>query len=205
MNFATYSDLVASISDMLNRTDLDSAIPGFIKLMESDANKRLRTRQQMVSTSFTIDSEFENRPAGLQEVRSFYLNTVPVKKLNVYTVDELVNEKARIVATGKPQGFTTVGDQFQFVPSPDVSYQATLVYYETIPALSDAATSNWLLAAHPDIYFYGSLIHSAPYLKDDARIQVWMGLYEAAMSNLMIADDRAKTASNGLKSTSRVF
>jgi hypothetical protein len=33
---------------------------------------------------------------------------------------------------------------------------------------------NWLLTGHPDVYLYASLVETAPYLKDDSRVPVWM-------------------------------
>ncbi len=48
-----------------------------------------------------------------------------------------------------------------------------MIYRKVVPALSDANTSNWLLACAPDAYLYGALLESAPYIKDDERIAVW--------------------------------
>ena len=49
-------------------------------------------------------------------------------------------------------------------------------------SLSDGTRSNFILEQHPDIYFYGSLLHSAPYLDDDARLSTWSALYDSAVS-----------------------
>lgn len=43
---------------------------------------------------------------------------------------------------------------------------------------------NWLITAHPDIYYYGALAESAPWLHDDARIPVWEALLEERISDL---------------------
>lgn len=43
---------------------------------------------------------------------------------------------------------------------------------------------NWLLTGHPDIYFYGTLVECAPYLKDDARIPVWESRLQDAVASL---------------------
>ena len=40
-------------------------------------------------------------------------------------------------------------------------------------ALTDLAPTNWLLTKHPDVYLYGALLESAPYTKEDERINVW--------------------------------
>jgi hypothetical protein len=39
---------------------------------------------------------------------------------------------------------------------------------------------NWLLTLAPDLYLYGALLESAPYIKEDGRIQTWaLGLSTA--------------------------
>ena len=50
-------------------------------------------------------------------------------------------------------------------------------YRLAITRLSETNAVNWLLNDHPDVYFYATLLHSAPYLDDDQRISVWAGLY----------------------------
>ena len=52
-------------------------------------------------------------------------------------------------------------------------------YQEAIEPLvgGDDSAVNWLIERHPDVYFYASLLHSAPYLDDDQRIPVWAGIY----------------------------
>jgi hypothetical protein len=53
-----------------------------------------------------------------------------------------------------------------------------------VTALSADGDTNWLLTNHPDVYLYGSLVHTAPYLKDDARIALWAGLLAQAMGEI---------------------
>jgi len=205
MNFTDYASLQSAIADELNRSDLTTAIPGFISLMESQTERQLRTREMLASVSFTIDAEFENLPAQFLEVRSFYLNTTPITPLLFRTIESMEQFKRANPGVGKPTDYTVLGNQFMFVKTPDSAYTATLVYYQNIPRLTNVNTTNWLLEKHPDIYFYGSLLNSAPYLKDDARIPVWIQLYQNAVEALKVADERAQTAANNLKSQARMF
>ena len=50
-------------------------------------------------------------------------------------------------------------------------------YQLPITSLSETNAANWLITDHPDVYFYATLKHSAPYLKEDERISLWAGLY----------------------------
>ena len=43
---------------------------------------------------------------------------------------------------------------------------------------------NWLLTIAPDLYLYGALLESAPYIKEDGRIQTWGLGFTSALSDL---------------------
>ena len=74
-----------------------------------------------------------------------------------------------------------------------------MAYYGRIDALGDANADNWLLTHSPDVYLYGSLLQTAPYLKDDERIGIWKGLYEEAIAGLVLETDKAKFGGSGLR------
>jgi len=205
MAISNYAELNAAVADTLNRTDLESAIPNFIALCETQTERQLRVRQMLGSMLITIDSEFEALPTDFLETRSIVLNTQPVRLLGFRTIDSMAEYKAAFTAPSKPSEYCVIGEQFQFLPVPDTTYSATLTYYKTIPRLSDALASNWLLHKAPDVYLYGALINSAPYLKEDNRIQTWATYYQGAIDALGIEDDRAQTASGGLKAKARMF
>ena len=84
-------------------------------------------------------------------------------------------------------------------------YNAELYYFGKTDALSDSNTSNWILEHYPDAYLYGSLIHSAPYLKDDARIQVWAALYQSAIDSINQASEKAKFGGSGRRMKIRAY
>jgi hypothetical protein len=67
-----------------------------------------------------------------------------------------------------------------------------------VPALSGTNATNWLLTEAPDVYLYGALVHTAPYLKDDARIQVWEALFAQGIENLRTSSVEAKYGGSGL-------
>ena len=50
--------------------------------------------------------------------------------------------------------------------------------------MSSTNTTNWLLTLAPDIYLYGALLESAPYIKEDARIQTWGLGFKTALDEL---------------------
>jgi len=199
MSITTYAELQSSIADWLLRDDLTSVIPTFISLAEAKFNRRIRDYRMVKRATAEVDTAYFAIPSDWQENIRFQLNTSPITTLEYVTPDQAAEEKRLYNSSGRPAFFTMIGDQFQIVPAPDSTYDAELTYYAKIPALSSGNTSNWLLEKAPDIYLYGALMEAAPYLDDDARIQVWGGLLEQSMNAIQIESDRAKTGSSSIR------
>lgn len=66
----------------------------------------------------------------------------------------------------------------------------TLTYFTKIAPVSDG--QNWLILREPGLYLYASLAHSAPYLRDDARIMTWGGMAKAIRDGMQARDDMAR-------------
>lgn len=205
MAIATYAELKTAIGDWLNRDDLDSVIPNFISLAEAQFNRSIRHRKMVTRSDATLDTPYFAVPSDWLQTIRFQLNTNPVTPLLFVTPEQALEESMVYSAGQQPLFYTTIGQQFQVVPTPNTSYDAELLYYAKIPALSDSTTTNWLLTESPDLYLYGALIQSAPYLKEDDRINVWAGLYQRLFDDMMLADERARIGSSKLKTRIRTF
>jgi hypothetical protein len=195
MALASYSDLQASIANWLNRSDLTAAIPDFITLAEAQISRRLvmegPVRAMMGRSDAVISGEFAALPTDFMGARTINFAEDRTQLLE-YCLPEQINQKKMLTdcVTGCPRFFSVVGGEFQFFPAPGsgASYAAELTYWKRIPALSDAAPSNWLLALHPDAYLYGALLQAAPYLKDDARVSVWGTYLETILADIVATD-----------------
>ena len=209
MSITNYSQLKSAVADWLNRSDLTAVIPSFIALAESGFNKeeRLRLKQSIVRADATFDSNYEALPSDYLEMLnlSIIASNPNHKKMGFLTLNQMDEFERAFTNNGLPLYYTIVGNQLKILPFPDAEYTAEMVYYAKIPALSDSNPTNWLLTNHPDVYLYGTLIQSAPYLKDDARTATWVQLYEQAVENAHQADDRALFAGAVLKARARSF
>ena len=206
MALTTYAELKTSIGDWLNRSDLTSVIPDFISLAEAQIERTLRARQMIVRANASFDAQYGAVPADFLETKSLKLtSTNPQTPLEFLSIDALDQKAAEYTASGKPRFFGVVGGQLRIVPTPDSTYTTELTYYAKLSKLSSTNTSNWLLASSPDIYMYGSLLQAAPYLQDDARIQVWATLYERALTDLQTADDRSASSGGALLTRAKTF
>ena len=206
MALSTYTELKASVADWLNRSDLTAAIPDFISLAEAQMERVLRTRQMIVRSNASFNVEFGATPADFLEVKSFKLSgTNPITPLSFLTIDAMDLESSKLSATGKPRFFSVVGTQFRLAPTPDTNYATELTYYAKLSKLSASVSTNFILDSSPDAYLYGSLVQAAPYLQDDNRIPVWAGLYERALTDLQVADDRGATSGGALLTRARTL
>jgi hypothetical protein len=199
MALDTFAGLKATIADYLNRDDLTSIIPSFITIAEAKFNRKLRTRQMIKRANAQIETAFFAYPSDWLQAKEFQLNTNPIVRLQFVTEAQGDELKAqRYLNIGQPVYYTITGSQLEFIPTPDTTYSAELTYYAKIPALSDANTSNWLLAYAPDLYLYGALMEAAPYLKDDERLPVWSQMYISSLGDIEVADQRASVSSTPL-------
>lgn len=179
MALTTYTELQAAIALFLDRTDLTSVIPTFIALAEAQINRDVRHWQMEARSLATFDEGFETIPTDW--VATVRLATAAGNEIKRVSSGEMMAIRDG-GETGDARVYCFTAGQFEIYPVPNA--QAELIYLAKVPALSDTNPDNWLLIAAPDVYLYGALMHSAPYLKDDPRLTMWSGLYAAAVDNL---------------------
>ena len=182
MAITTYDELKASIANWLNRDDLTAVIPDFIALAEAQIARDVRHWRQEKRVTTSVNEQYENLPIDWLEMIQIQLTAGG--RLQVISAAELQDRKEVSLTPHKPKYYRLTSDQIEFYPTPDSSYEAAMQYYARVPALTDVDTTNWILTDYPDIYLYGSLVHAAPYLIDDQRLNVWASLYQSAVDAL---------------------
>ena len=76
------------------------------------------------------------------------------------------------------------------------SFAIDLKYVRKLPSILTAPNTNVLFALYPDVYLYGSLIHSAPFLKEDDRVQTWKGFYDQIIKDINKDRERGEYSAN---------
>ena len=202
-NVGTYAQLQTEIANWLDRTDLTATIPTFIELAEANFNRVIRQPDMITKDdSFSIAGRYTTLPTDTLEIVRIVLDLTPVIVLEYMTPEELSERRVSLTGGGKPYYFTTVGgstNQLEVLRSPDSTYTASIIYYTRIAALSDAATTNWLLTSHPDIYLYGALVEAEPYLKNDDRMPMWTSRLDKALNDLRLQGQRERHTASGLR------
>jgi hypothetical protein len=198
MAITTYTELKTAVADFLNRDDLTSVAPTFISLAETDMQRRIRHWRMEKRSTAEIDTQYSAIPADFLEVIRFYITSGDTKPLELISQAELLDRKRKNLNTsGSPSYYAITAGEIEVYPVPDGTYTAELYYYSSIQALGDSNATNWLLDNHKDAYLYGALVHSAPYLKDDARLQMWAALYQSAVDAINAESEKSKFGGSG--------
>ena len=185
MTITNFGTLKTAIADTLDRQDLTSAIPTFVSLAQAQFNRVIRSHRQITRGSLTIDGQFEALPADWLETIRITMDANPIRVLTQISMDDLTRYRTAIDnTTDAPVYFSHNGTDIELFPTPSTSYTGEITYYAKITALSADSDTNWLLTNNPDVYLYGALVHTAPYLKDDARVVLWAGLLAQALDQI---------------------
>jgi hypothetical protein len=206
MALTTYAELQTTISDFLNRQDLDSVVPTFISLAEARINRELRHFNMVKRSTAAADTRYSTPPGDWLETVRLHITDNPPSDLELISQNDMAQMREQRGNTqGRPRFYAITAGEIEFFPTPDDSYTSELVYYADVPALSDSNTSNWLLSKYPDIYLYGALVHTAPYLDEDQRTQTWAALYQSALDTANAESEKARHSGSGLRMLIRSY
>ena len=97
---------------------------------------------------------------------------------------------SRETGQGLAAGYVVIDGEAHLIGGGDESYR--LLYHKGVPALSDAAPTNWLLTREPGAYLYGALIEASPYVADDARTVLWATQYKSIIDRMQGEDEMAR-------------
>jgi len=188
-----YDSLQMAVTEYLARDQdatLIARIPSFIQMAEAKFNRQLFVRQMEKRATAVVnlassEPEFISLPSDFQSMRRVRLSSLTGKPSLEFKSGTQIDEYrfATSNVSARPRYFTVFGNELELAPTPDAAYTVEMVYRQRIPALASNG-ANWLLALAPDLYLYGALLETAPYIKEDARIQTWgLGL-SSALSEL---------------------
>jgi hypothetical protein len=192
MAFSNYGELKSAITTWAMRTGdtgFEAAVPDFIALCERMVNGQLLVRQMEATATLTLVDGAASLPGDYLAFRDVTATGYsPARMLKAVSPDYAVTDHP--FDGDEPQHFSVSGSTL--TTHPKGAGGVRLRYYQRVPALSDAEPTNWLLTKAPDVYLFGSLMHAAPFMMDDARLAVWGALFEKGISDLGSEDHKAK-------------
>lgn len=173
--FDSYTDLVAAISDWLNRSDLTGSAQSMIALAEARMRRELVPHFSEVSTSVTSVDGVAALPADYGTLNRVTYSSTALPQVS----------PAAALGTGSgtvPVAYTLEAGGLRLWPSGD--YTVTLLYQPLLPQLSEANPTNTLLDNHPDLYFYGAMLFAEGYVANDTRAGLFKGLWDEALAEV---------------------
>lgn len=202
MAITNFTNLKTTIANYLNRDDLTSYIPDFITLAESRLNNELRVREmETIDTSTTTVSGTQSYdlPTGFIEVKYAIWQSDPYSVLQYRTTHDFFRSYNVSVTAGNPTYFTIVGNKIYLGVTPDSAKILEIAYFKKLTALNDDNATNDIITNYPELYLYGSLAESAPFLMQDERLNTWAGLYKEALKIANTASENGRTSSQTLQ------
>ena len=192
MSLSNYSELKQAVGDWTLRDDLAQRSEDFIALVEADLNRRLRVRRMLTRDTFTADAQYEDLPTDFVAMERITLTSTGVDRELEYIAPNAASEGRSYRSPGQPKYYSIVADKIEFLPTPGTSYTVERLYYASIPALTSANTSNWVLSNHPDCYLHGALMHAYQYAMDEERSAFHEQRYERAIKEIIDGDKRER-------------
>ena len=172
MSIATYAELRTAVENWLDHALFSARVPEFIALFEAAANRRLRVRQQEASSALTPSLGTVALPGDYLAWRRVTWTGAPRVELQ-YVHPSYLQAAYPSSPADVPRIFTIEGSTLKVRPIDGAALEFD--YFQKIPSLSSGADSgtNWLLAAHPDLYLFGALVEAEMFGVNDERAPVW--------------------------------
>lgn len=200
MSIANFGDLKASIASYLNRSDLTSYIPDFVRLAESRIyyggsdpypSVPLRVPALQAQATGTITASAIAFPTRFVEA----IRIAAYSGSNGWTLQYLSPDKLAEAAntSSLPRFYTYLNNTIQTAGTGAATY--ALDYYQSLALLSVDADTNWILTNAPQIYLFGALTEAAPFIQDQSQITAWLGLFKSAIGAINRSANRLASGS----------
>jgi len=215
-----YQSLCNAVADELNRYDMVSSIPIFTQLATKRIERDLSRakHQYMIKRAATVFFDiYTTLPCDYIAAHQLMETDtgVLVSYIGPNESKEWLSGKypipARTDHRSKIAYYTIIGDQLRIFPYDPIGYQKVdnahldFWFYAQLPELNNQNPTNWVLQRYPDLYFYGALAHTAPYLKADERLQLWDGIYTRLMADIETEAERGVRSGTRLVAARKGF
>lgn len=195
----TYDSLTENIQSYLERTDTATLekIPLFIMLAEQVIAAEIKFLGNLtvnVST-LTQGDPVVAKPARWHKTVSMNITANGVRQpVLLRRYEYLRNYWPDASLTEMPLFYCDYDyTHWLIAPTPDQAYTFEVLYYERAQPLSSSNQTNWFTEYAPQALLYGSLLQTAPFLKNDDRLAMWQLQYNQVME-ILKAEDKLRIA-----------
>ena len=197
-SLGSFDEIVATVQEYMDRTDIVALIPSWIALAEAEINRRLALDPVLpmhVRSTLSLSSEYVSAPEGILDVDSIEVAEFwQLKPASPQSLADKVGldirqnlEELYSSDSVPPTHYARIGSEFRLYPAPETTYSASIIYWRKVQALTAGNSTNWLLDAHPDVYLSGILAHGFAYIPDKDASSYWTGIFDTVLSNVLSA------------------
>lgn len=203
MSIGTYAELKAAFPTWyMEKSDLSTIADDLIDLSEAYFNKVLRCRQMETSDDLTPTNNVCTLPSDYIEYKRV-VELASRRRALEYIGEDAADLLYANRTSGLANHFMIVGSSLTALPLS--SNDIELTYYQAIPALSDANTTNWLLTTMPNLYLHAGLMMAAEFYHDEAMLAKETALTARFVDILNEADNRGKFGNAGITLTGVIW
>lgn len=182
MTLANYSELQTEALDWMERAGQSGKAPTWIVLAEARLNREIGAVETDASLTGTVDSRtIDISSLSMVQPIALWLAETGLDERRVQL--QANGTFAQLTTSGYPSQACITGDNLTFDCPLDQAYPFRLVYRQRF-ALSDNATTNWLLTNHPDVYLAATLMWGAGYDEAWANGQVWKSVLDEGIASV---------------------
>lgn len=198
------ASLITAIAAWLKRDDIPVSAPYLIQMYEAQMNRELVLMEpphlslEQTQTG-TLTTNSLALPVGYTATKRLRLLNSGDYHILTYKAP---SQTAIYQCTDVPRYYTTIAGNLEIAAPPDGSYNYEWIYDANLPSIT--LGSNWIIANAPDLYLYGSLLHSAPFLKNDARIATWAQIYGKLLADVEQVNTKNRQSGSPLQTRSDV-
>ncbi len=189
----TLGELISLVSSSIARgTSLDAQIPNFIRMAARwiERNNSFKYMERFGQFSFNTEAN---------EPRRMTLPTDRLKRLEmvrgVYTDGSFQKQKhiepveLNSIQSGMPKSFWLDGTScLVFDKTPDENYVEELQWVEYTAWPTNAAAETWLLLHAEDLLLARTMMHMAPFMRDQKLAAYWQELFTTSLNTVLHAD-----------------
>jgi hypothetical protein len=191
----TYSGLIQDVMDALKDESLEDSIPKFIYRAEARFNRLLYPLNDETTASLSLAQGASSvaLPTDFKKPRTLYLDNDPSAVLTQLSPDDF-RAKYLDASAARPVNFAIQDSSLLIGPDADAAYTLSLTYVRGLTNLSQSNQTNWLIEAHPDLYFFGAMMYAELDGWNDERAHDFDGAVDRIIGEIQFWDAQRRRA-----------
>jgi hypothetical protein len=195
MNYAAFKTYLRTFLWKQNDTDLANAMDSLIRMADGELNRVLDIQRRQKTVLIAPETEDYLLPADFRHMVSVNNSATTSESgfasttlVDIYRKRQQTNSANIMPVYAVDQGAGAQKILRLVGPfSVDNPGSLVLVYRANVPDFA-ALDASWLETDFLDLYTYTILSHTAPFLREDERLQVWMAMKGAAIESALVED-----------------